>query len=89
MQEIVDRDGRFRVAEDQSVRQLKFRARAAQRLGGQGGELINLPPDEQAAMMKTLASVGEDVSNEKPALHEAYETVVTAAAKRTRQAPSQ
>ena len=54
----------------------------------QGGELIKLPPDEQAEMMKTLASVGEDVSKNSPALHEAYETMV-AAAKRAQQAPSQ
>jgi hypothetical protein len=39
-------------------------------------------------MMQSLASVGEDVSKSKPALHEAYE-IVTDAAKRTRQAPSQ
>jgi hypothetical protein len=39
-------------------------------------------------MMGTLASVGEDVSKENPALHEAYE-VVADAAKRTRVAPSQ
>jgi TRAP-type C4-dicarboxylate transport system substrate-binding protein len=53
-----------------------------------GGELISLPRDEQASMMQSLASVGEDVSKSKPALHEAYE-IVTDAAKRTRQAPSQ
>jgi hypothetical protein len=53
-----------------------------------GGELIKLPPDEQAAFMKTLASVGADVSKDKPAVRDAY-TVVTAAAQRTRQAPSQ
>jgi hypothetical protein len=35
-----------------------------------------------------MASVGEDVSSTKPALHDAYELVVDAA-KRTRQAPSQ
>jgi hypothetical protein len=35
-----------------------------------------------------LASVGEDASKAKPALHDAYE-VVTDAAKRTRQAPTQ
>jgi hypothetical protein len=38
--------------------------------------------------MQTLASVGEDVSKSKPALHDAYE-VVANAAKRTRQAPTQ
>jgi len=43
-----------------------------------GDELITLPPDEQAAMMKTLASVGDDVSKSKPALSEAYKTLVAA-----------
>ena len=46
-----------------------------------GGELISLPPDEQASMMKTFASVGADVSKPKPLLSAAYQTV-TAAAKR-------
>jgi TRAP-type transport system periplasmic protein len=55
---------------------------------GQGGELISLPPNEQTELMKTLGSVGEDVSKSNPALHEAYETVV-AAAKRTASAASQ
>jgi len=53
-----------------------------------GGELISLPQDEQAQMMRMLASVGDDVSKAKPALREAYR-VVTEAATRTRQAPSQ
>jgi hypothetical protein len=39
-------------------------------------------------MMKTLATVGEDVSKGKPALHEAYEAV-TATAKRTAPGPGQ
>ena len=33
-----------------------------------GGELINLPADEQAEMLKTLSSVGADISKEKPGL---------------------
>jgi hypothetical protein len=53
-----------------------------------GGELISLPQGEQAQMMRMLASVGDDVSKAKPALREAYR-VVTEAATRTRQAPSQ
>ena len=48
-----------------------------------GGELINLPPDEQASMLKTLSSVGADVSKAKPQLSAAYQ-VVTEAAQRTR-----
>jgi len=48
-----------------------------------GGELINLPPDEQADMMKTFSSVGADVSKTKPLLNDAYK-VATDAAQRTR-----
>jgi TRAP-type C4-dicarboxylate transport system substrate-binding protein len=47
-----------------------------------GGELISLPPDEQADMMKAFSSVGADVSKTKPLLNEAYK-IVTDAAKRT------
>jgi TRAP-type C4-dicarboxylate transport system substrate-binding protein len=47
-----------------------------------GGELISLPADEQADLMKTFADVGADVSKTKPLLDEAYQ-IVTAAAKRT------
>jgi len=53
-----------------------------------GGEMINLPPDEQAAMMKTISSVGADVSSKIQALAAAYKIVSDAAA-RTRQAASQ
>ncbi len=53
-----------------------------------GGQQINLPPDEQGAMMKTLASVGPDVSKSDPELAAAYK-IVTDAAARTRQAASQ
>jgi len=44
-----------------------------------GGELIKLPADEQAELLKTLATVGADVSKEKPALAEAYKIVSDAA----------
>jgi hypothetical protein len=53
-----------------------------------GGELIKLPPDEQATFMKTLASVGPDVSSKKLDLAAAY-NIVAEAAQRTRQSPSQ
>jgi TRAP-type C4-dicarboxylate transport system substrate-binding protein len=48
-----------------------------------GGEYISLPPDEQSAMLKTLSSVGQDVSKTKPLLDAAYK-IVTEAAARTR-----
>jgi TRAP-type transport system periplasmic protein len=44
-----------------------------------GGEFIKLPPDEQATFLNVLSSVGEDVSQKKPSVHEAYETVKQAA----------
>jgi TRAP-type C4-dicarboxylate transport system substrate-binding protein len=46
-----------------------------------GGELISLPPEEQSAMMETLASVGDDVSKKHATLSSAYK-IVTDAAKR-------
>jgi TRAP-type C4-dicarboxylate transport system substrate-binding protein len=46
-----------------------------------GGELIALPADERAEMVKTLASVGAEVAKSKPKVQEAY-TIVTEAAAR-------
>ena len=48
-----------------------------------GGERISLPSDEQGRLLKLLASVGEDVSKEKPLLNAAYK-IVTEAAQRVR-----
>jgi hypothetical protein len=61
--------------------EINDRARKAWMNGG--GELISLPADEESAMLKTLASVGEDVSKTKPQLSSAYQ-VVTEAAQSTR-----
>jgi TRAP-type transport system periplasmic protein len=86
LQQIVDRDGAAEsIAIDPQAIAIYEGARKSWTAGG--GELISLPPAEQASMMATLASVGEEVSKTKPALHEAYE-IVTAAARRTRQGPS-
>ena len=38
-----------------------------------GGELAQLPPDEQAEMMKRMASIAEDVGQRRPAIKEMYE----------------
>ncbi len=46
-----------------------------------GGELISLPADEQAEMMKTFASAAAEVSNAKPTLADAYKIVTEAAAR--------
>ena len=87
LQEIVDRDG---AAVSKSIEPVAVKMYQEQRKAwtDAGGELISLPREEQAELMRMLSSVGDDVSKPKPALHEAYE-VVTDAAKRTRQAPSQ
>ena len=85
LQEIVDRDG---AAESAAINPFAAAlwAKARQSWTAGGGELISLPQDEQAAMMKTLGSVGDDIVKTRPRLREAY-TLVTAAAARTRQAP--
>lgn len=87
LQQIVDKDA---AATSVQINPwgLDFRHKMQKAWVAQGGELINLPANEQAEMMKTLASVGEDVSKNQPALHDAYDTVV-AAAKRTQPPPSQ
>ncbi len=87
LQEVVDRDG---AAVSKSIEPTALKMYQEQRKAwvDAGGELISLPREEQASMMASLSSVGEDVSKPKPALHEAYQ-IVTDAAKRTRQAPSQ
>ena len=46
-----------------------------------GGEMINLPADEQAAMIAKFGSVGNDLSKDKPALNKAVELVVESAAR--------
>jgi TRAP-type C4-dicarboxylate transport system substrate-binding protein len=87
LQKVVDRDGAAAsIAIDPQALEIFDRMRKGWTDGG--GELISLPPDEQAAMMKTLASVGDDVSKSKPGVREAYE-IVTDAAKRTRQPSAQ
>ncbi len=78
LQDIIEQD-----AASESVKinpwGIEFREKMRRTWGAQGGELISLSPTEQALMMKTLASVGEDVSKSQPALQEAYETAVAAA----------
>jgi C4-dicarboxylate-binding protein DctP len=56
-----------------------FDAKASKAWTGNGGELINLPSDDQATLLATLASVGPDVSGSKPQLKAAYQMVMDAA----------
>ena len=47
-----------------------------------GGELISLPPDEQAELMKIFSSAVAEIVGPKPALNDAYK-IVAEAARRT------
>jgi TRAP-type transport system periplasmic protein len=82
LQQIVDKDA---AAESVAInpQAIKLVNGARKDWVDQGGELISLPADEQASMLKILAGVGEGVSKTKPDLRAAYQ-VVTEAAQRTR-----
>jgi TRAP-type C4-dicarboxylate transport system substrate-binding protein len=82
LQQIVDQDAASEsVTINPQAIEVNERAREAWMDGG--GELTSLPADEQSAMLKILASVGEEVSKTKPQLSAAYQ-VVTEAAQRAR-----
>jgi len=82
LQQIVDKDAAAEsVAINPQAIDINDRARKAWVDGG--GELIRLPADEQSAMLKILANVGDEVSNAKPQLSAAYQ-IVTEAAQRAR-----
>jgi TRAP-type C4-dicarboxylate transport system substrate-binding protein len=78
LQQIVEKDAASTVTSFQA-RALEIDNTAAKVWTDAGGELINLPADEQAELLKTLSSVGADISKEKPALAEAYKIVSEAA----------
>jgi TRAP-type C4-dicarboxylate transport system substrate-binding protein len=82
LQEMVDRDA---AAEAKAINPwaADHRKRVEAEWASTGGELIVLPPDEQATLMKMLADVGQEVSKTKPPLAAAYQ-IVTAAAQRLR-----
>lgn len=87
LQDIVEKDAATESLAINPVA-LDHRKQAEANWVASGGELIKLPPDEQLTMMKSLTSVGEDVSKTRAALSAAYK-VVTDAAQRTRQSASQ
>lgn len=78
LQQIIDRDG---ASESLAIAPQAQEITAAARKGWvkAGGELIDLPADEQAQLLKTLSSVGEDVAKSKPQVLAAYHTITEAA----------
>ena len=82
LQHIVDKDAAAQsVAINPQAMEINESARKA--WTGSGGELLSLPPDEQAAMLKILANIGDEVASTKPQLSAAYK-LVTDAAQRTK-----
>jgi len=81
LQQIVDKDA---ASESMAInpQAVEINDRARKAWIDDGGELISLPADEQSAMLKTLASVGEDISKTKPHLSAAYQVVMEAAQRR-------
>jgi len=82
LQQVVDKDAAAQ-ATAMNPWTVDFNAEARQAWQNGGGELISLPPDEQAAMLRIIGNVGDEVSSAKPALSAAYQ-IVTEAAQRTR-----
>ena len=78
LQQIVDKDA---VSESRAInpQAIEINDRARKTWVDGGGELISLPANELSAMLKILASVGEDVSKTKPQLTAAYQVVTEAA----------
>ena len=80
MQEIVDRDA-AKEATAINPQALDILNGARKAWTDHGGELIALPADEQAKMLQTLVSVGDDVAAKKPLVKTDYEIVKEAAQK--------
>jgi TRAP-type C4-dicarboxylate transport system substrate-binding protein len=78
LQQIVEHDAAS-IAESFNPRAMEILEAARKVWLNAGGELIELPGDEKAQMLKMLSSVGADVSKEKPDLASAYKVVSDAA----------
>ena len=74
LQKIIDDDGAAQaIAINPTALDMRQKSEAA--WSAAGGENVVLPPDEQESMMKTMSSVGADVSQSKPQLTDAYKLV--------------
>jgi TRAP-type transport system periplasmic protein len=78
LQQIVDKDAlQESIAIGPIAADLRGKSEAA--YAASGGEEIKLPPEEQALFLKTLSTVGVDVSKSNPQLATAYKIVTDAA----------
>jgi TRAP-type transport system periplasmic protein len=80
LQQIIDRDA---LQESEAIRPIAadLRGKSEAAYAASGGEEITLPADEQASFLKTIESVGADVSQSNPQLAAAYKIVTEAAAR--------
>jgi TRAP-type C4-dicarboxylate transport system substrate-binding protein len=80
LQQIIERDA---LQEAAAIRPIAadFRGKSEAAYAASGGEEIMLPADEQASFLKTISSVGADVSKSNPQLAAAYKIVTDAAAR--------
>jgi TRAP-type transport system periplasmic protein len=77
LQAIIDTDA-LKVAAEINPWAVDF-YQSQRKLWSEHGELISLPADEQADMMKSLADVGAEVAKRKPELEKAYNVFVEVA----------
>ena len=77
---MIDRDA---LQESEAIRPIAadLRGKSEAAYAASGGEEITLRADEQASFLKTIASVGADVSQSNPQLAAAYKIVTEAAAR--------
>jgi TRAP-type C4-dicarboxylate transport system substrate-binding protein len=82
LQQVIDKDA---AAETMAInpQAASISEQARKTWAASGGELISLPPDEQASMLKIIGSVGDEVAATKPELAAAYK-IITDAAQRIR-----
>jgi TRAP-type transport system periplasmic protein len=87
LQEIVDRHA---LQESEAIVPIAadLRRKSEAAYAASGGEEITFPADEQASFLKTISSVGADVSKSSPQLAAAYK-ITTEAAERAQQAGNQ
>ena len=78
LQQIVEKDAAS-LSMSFNPRAVEIESAAIKTWTDNGGELINLPADEQTEMLKTMSGAVTTVSKEKPALAEAYKIVTDAA----------
>lgn len=78
LQKIVEQDA---ITESAAINPLasELNARSSKNWTDSGGELIELPPDEQVSLRHTLTAAAEDVAKSKPAISAAYQSVKDAA----------